>query len=70
MNKLDFKLNLLSPKYVKENEILYDESIFYSKNKECKVFLDKTPELGRKQFTGLPYELDMNGTLRYHKYYR
>ena len=59
MNELDFQPNLLSLEYVKENEILYDEYIFYSKNEGCEVLLDKTPELGGKPFTGLLYELDI-----------
>ena len=70
MNELDFQPNLLSLEYVKENGILYDEYIFYSKNEGCEVLLDKTPGLGGKPFTGLLYELDMNGNLRYYKYYR
>lgn len=70
MNELDFRPDVLSPEYVKENGTLYDENVFYSIDEGYYELYDKNPELGGKPFTGLLYELDMNGILRYYKYYR
>ena len=67
---LDFKPEVLSKEYVKENGVLYDDNVFYSENEEWLALLDKTPELGGKPFTGLLYELYMNGIPRYYEYYR
>ncbi len=67
---LDFKPEVLSKEYVKEHGTLYDEYIFYSENEECEPLYDKSPELGGKPFTGLLYELNMEGNLRYYLYYK
>lgn len=45
-------------------------TFFYSEDYECEALCDKAPELGGKPFTGLLYELDMNGVLRYYQYYK
>ena len=66
MNGLDFHPNLLSPEHVKEHGTLYDEYIFYSEDEECGPLYDKLPALGGKPFTGLLYELDIEGNLRYY----
>ena len=70
MNGLDFHPNLLSPEHVKEHGTLYDEYIFYSEDEECGPLYDKLPALGGKPFTGLLYELDIEGNLRYYQYYK
>ena len=66
MPDLDFKPDVLSVEYVKEHGVLYNEYIFYSENEECDQLYDKDPSLGGKPFTGLLYELDCNGVLRYN----
>lgn len=70
MHELDFKPNILSPEYIKEHGVLYDEDVFYSEDYEWEALYDKAPELGGKPFTGLLYELDMNGIIRYYQYYK
>lgn len=40
---------------------------FYCEDYEWEVLCDRAPERGGKPFTGLLYELDMNGNLRYYK---
>lgn len=69
MPDLNFKPDVLSVEYVKEHGVLYNEYIFYSENEECEPLYDKDPSLGGKPFTGLLYELDFNGVLRYYQYY-
>jgi len=66
----DFKPDVLSLEYVKEHGALYDEYIFYSEDEECGPLYDKSPALGGKPFTGLLYELDIEGNLRYYQYYK
>lgn len=70
MNGLDFHPNLLSPEHMKEHGALYDEYIFYSEDEECGPLYDKSPALRGKPFTGLLYELDIEGNLRYYQYYK
>ena len=55
---------------MKEYGTLYDEYIFYSENEECEPLYDKAPALEGKPFTGLLYELNMEGNLRYYQYYK
>ena len=70
MKDFDFKPDVLSSEYVKEHGTLYDDYVFYSENEECEALFDKKPELGGKPFTGLLYELDMDGILRWYQYYK
>ena len=70
MNELDFHPNVLSLEYVKEHGILYAEDVFYCEDYEWEELCDRAPERGGKPFTGLLYELDMKGNLRYYKYYK
>lgn len=67
MKDFNFKPDVLSLEYVKEHGTLYDEYIFYSEDEECETLYDKSPALGGKPFTGLLYELDMEGNPRYYK---
>lgn len=70
MKDFDFKPDVLSSEYVKEHGTLYDDYVFYSENEECEALFDKKPELGGKPFTGLLYELYLNGNLRWYQYYK
>ena len=70
MKDFNFKPDVLSLEYVKEHGTLYDEYIFYSEDEECEPLYDKSPALGGKPFTGLLYELDIEGNLRYYQYYK
>lgn len=70
MKDFNFKPDVLSLEYVKEHGTLYDEYIFYSEDEECEPSYDKSPALGGKPFTGLLYELDIEGNLRYYQYYK
>ncbi len=70
MKDFDFKPDVLSLEYVKEHGTLYDGCVFYSENEEWEALFDKRPELGGKPFTGLLYELDMDGILRWYQYYK
>lgn len=70
MKDFDFKPDVLSLEYVKEHGTLYDGCVFYSDNPEWEALFDKKPELGGKPFTGLLYELYLNGNLRWYQYYK
>ena len=65
MNELDFRPDVLSLEYVKEHGALYSDDVFYLDDFETGVLFDKDPKLDGKPFTGLLYELDDNGILRY-----
>ncbi|MCR4766847.1 MAG: hypothetical protein K5875_02700 [Saccharofermentans sp.] len=69
MNELSFRPDVLPLKYIKEHGVLYSEDIFYCDDYESGALFDKDPKFGGKPFTGLLYELDSNGNLRYYKYY-
>ncbi len=56
MNEYDLKPDVLSQEQIKENGVLYDDSVFYSQDYETTPLYDKGPELGGKLFTGLLYE--------------
>ena len=69
MNELSFRPDVLSLEYIKEHGVLYSEDVFYCDDYGSGALFDKDPKLGGKPFTGLLYELDNNGDLRYYKYY-
>ena len=69
MNEYFFNPCVLTPEYVKKYGTLYLEDVFCCDDCGEEVLFDKDPMLGGKPFTGLLYELDNNGNLRYYKYY-
>lgn len=69
IDETSFRPDVLSLEYVKEHGVLYSDDVFYLDDFKSCVLYDKDPKLGGKPFTGLLYELDDNGILRYYKYY-
>ena len=69
-DELKFTPQLLSPEYVKQHGVRYDENIMYCWDDETTPLYDKDPASGGKLFTGLLYDFYYDSDMiSWYKYY-
>ncbi|MBE6867353.1 MAG: hypothetical protein E7494_01175 [Ruminococcus albus] len=69
-DEIKFTPQLLSPEYVKQHGVRYDESIMYCEDYETTPLYDKDPASGGKLFTGLLYDFYYDSDMiSWYEYY-
>lgn len=70
MEDFDFMPVVLTPEYVREHGVRYDESVLYNWDGETTPMYDKDPASGGKLFTGLLYDqYEDSDMISWYEYY-